>query len=274
MKLGNKQHGQEVLHYLSRMLAQWCNILGDITPNVVTPQAVSALQLRAPAESKTDARAIKDTMNLKSKSYGGQPTFKIFPGVQERDQRQGLVDRLCSCSRILSFHTFFEDTIYVEVCHSSLRTLLPSRQAYSESFELAFSNLYGKTESLFQTSYLHLWLYAMRHFPELSSTAAAQPRKEKGRPKSVNQGPRQGRIRAFAAFASNLGFQVSLADFGDAGEVLPLDIDEATQPPPTTTDLVDVPMKARCNRPLSPSYETDRKYLFMKYISTAVNSGC
>lgn len=36
--------------------------------------------------------------------------------------------------------------------------------------------------------------------------------------------------------------------------------------PALSTDLVDVPLKARCNRPFERSYLSDRKYLLPKYV--------
>jgi len=49
-------------------------------------------------------------------------------------------DRPCLLPRITSFYTFFEDTIYLEIGHKSLRCLLGDRRSYRESFWAALAS--------------------------------------------------------------------------------------------------------------------------------------
>lgn len=148
-----------------------------------------------------------------------------------------------------------------------MRNLIASRSQYAESFQSAFRDLYGGTEDKFQRDYIQLWLYSMRHFPDLSDTAASQPRKESGRPKPKRKAPVQSRVDSFAQFARSLGFSIlKLETDGRCGNVP--DVTPATRKPLLSTDLVELQSKARCNRPFDRSFNTDRKYLFIDTIVT------
>jgi len=52
------------------------------------------------------------------------------------------------------------------------------------------------------------------------------------------------------------------------GEIPP-DIPRALCPPLISTDLVDTPIRARCNRPFERSFYVDRKYLFAEHVFAA-----
>ncbi|KAK0893067.1 hypothetical protein LTR91_025429 [Friedmanniomyces endolithicus] len=54
----------------------------------------------------------------------------------------------------------------------------------------------------------------------------------------------------------------------DIEEILP-DLPIAPNNAPTSTDLLDVPLKARCNRPFEHSFQSNRKHLFTDYIFAA-----
>lgn len=149
-----------------------------------------------------------------------------------------------------------------------MRNLLTSRQSYRESFEKAFRDIFNGAEDSFYQTYIQLWLYAMRHFPELSDIAASQPRKEARLPKPKTGRPMQDRVNAFAMFAEHLGFK-SLkikAQFHRVDHPGDPDVPIATRALSSTTDVSDVLVKARSNRPFKRSFRTDRKYLFLKYI--------
>ena len=76
------------------------------------------------------------------------------------------------------------------------------------------------------------------------------------------------RVDAFAAFARNLGYEVIKGEQGDEIVTNPAesDISVALGRPALSTDLVDVTLKARCNRPFERSYLSNRKYMFLKYM--------
>ncbi|KAK1041582.1 hypothetical protein LTR74_018604, partial [Friedmanniomyces endolithicus] len=114
-----------------------------------------------------------------------------------------------------------------------------------------------------------LWLYAMRHIPELSDLVASSPRKNDGSPGPIRSGISEGRREAFITFATDLGFKCSTRNgHRMPGEILP-DIPCALRPPPISTDLVDTPIRARCNRPFERSFYVDRKHLFADHICAA-----
>lgn len=213
---------------------------------------------------------INDAMKTRQLAVGGERKYRLFPGLTDPIQRENLLERLMSCSRILSFNSFFQDTIYLETCHNSMRKLLPNSKIFFEDFQTAFKDIYcgGDSSSPFSEAYLQLWLYTMRHFPELSDTAANQPRKEVGCRKPARGKFSECRMRAFANFAEGLGFEVfngesQLENPDDLGD---LDLSIASKPPVLSTDLVDVPLKFRCNRPSERSFLANRQYLFPRHI--------
>ena len=76
------------------------------------------------------------------------------------------------------------------------------------------------------------------------------------------------RVNAFVAFARNLGYEVIKGERGDEISTNPLesDISVALERPTLSIDLVNITLKARCNRPFERSYLSNRKYMFLKYI--------
>ena len=189
------------------MYLLWKSILFDLAPSDVTPDTLSTIYLRAPAFSRSDERLPDAALKGVQQLVGNPGQYQVFPRVS-KGQRGALLARLRSCTRILSFHSFFEDTIYLEIPHHSMRCLLPNRQVYCESCESAFSDLYLGPEETFWHSYIQLWLYVMRHFPDLSDLAASRPRKDRGQPKPLSSGPRQKQRRAFTQLAWQLGSSV------------------------------------------------------------------
>ncbi|GAB7336319.1 hypothetical protein MBLNU13_g09059t2 [Cladosporium sp. NU13] len=236
---------RELSVYLSRILHFWNFVMEDFEPSELTPQTVLALHLRAPLFSLADSDDIRNALKL--------------------------------TQVILSFHSFFQDTIYLEACHSAMRNLLPSRQAYHNSFEAAFRDIFTGCDASFYESHLQLWLYSMRHMSELSGNIAAQARKDRSRKPPVKSTVKASRVDAFAAFARNLGYEVIKGEQGDEVVKSPpeSDISIALGRPALSTDLVDVTLKARCNRPFERSYLSDRKYMFPKYVlSKEVQEKC
>ncbi|KAK0866000.1 hypothetical protein LTR87_015180 [Friedmanniomyces endolithicus] len=109
----------------------------------------------------------------------------------------------------------------------------------------------------------------MRHFPELSDLVASYPRKDNGSPRPPKAGYLKSRQRGFNVLASGLGFHCASMDIGsDNEEILP-DLPIAPHNAPTSTDLLDVPLKARCNRPFERSFQSNRKHLFTDCIFAA-----
>ncbi|KAK0302271.1 hypothetical protein LTR82_017932 [Friedmanniomyces endolithicus] len=259
---------REILKYLGSLLRVWTYILDGLPVTCVTPQTVSTLQLRAPSQSHSDERLIVAAMEQTLEDTNGRAHFQLFPGIAPV-HREAVIRRIRTCDRIVSFHTFFEDMVYIEVCHHSMRCLLSSRMAYRRSFESGFREIFYGSEETFRERYLQLWLYAMRHFPELSDLVASSPRKNDGSPRPVRSGLSEGRRGAFITFATDLGFKCSTGKgHRMPREILP-DVPCALRPPLISTDLVDTPIRARCNRPFERSFYVDRKHLFAEHVFAA-----
>lgn len=117
-----------------------------------------------------------------------------FPAVCGPHIRENLWQRIMSVDSIItSLHTFLEDTKYLEPCAKVLKGLLPSK--FKGSIQQAFETLHNgqkllKLQMSENTSrlqdqpsvatnhwkaYRQLWLFAMRHFPEMVGHA---PRKD------------------------------------------------------------------------------------------------
>ncbi len=96
------------------MLQIWLGILKGLPPASVTPQTVTALHLRAPLLSCSDERSIASALRKTRKDTVGKTQYQIFPGIVEASQRDAVMERLRTCNRILSFHSFFEDMVYLD----------------------------------------------------------------------------------------------------------------------------------------------------------------
>ncbi|KAG0129958.1 hypothetical protein HOY82DRAFT_650608 [Tuber indicum] len=163
-------------------------------------RTVEMLQLRAPCSSNTDQNYME--LELESRL--------LFPTINDIRDRQLIRESIGQMRRIPSWFTFFEDLKYLECCSKALRFLIGSQQG---TIYECISQLYLRdglaylpvelpdgtfrecaTESTDgrELGYQQLWLYVMRHFPEM---VVATLRKEQGRAKPEVKEPdsdRQG----------------------------------------------------------------------------------
>lgn len=112
--------------------------------------------------------------------------LEIFPTIQDSYQRNDIWHNILSVDSIIpSIFTFLEDTKYLEVCAKILKRLLPDplRGTLHQRFyqlhngkkvfkaqlaEQRFQdNVENSSEVAHWKAYRQLWLYAMRHFPEM-----------------------------------------------------------------------------------------------------------
>lgn len=117
---------------------------------------------------------------------------KVFPTVPDPATRGEIWGRIMSVRSIIpSLHTFLEDTKYLEPCAKILKQLLPVK--CKGTINQAFERLHNgqrelklqmaEDESYIQyqdaashlKAYRQLWLFAMRHFPQM---IGHQPRKD------------------------------------------------------------------------------------------------
>ena len=178
------------------------------------------MELRAPQSSQLDQYFIEKAFNRR----------EVFPSVVEPGLRADLLNNIRRIPLLIpTLRTFFDHTIYLEPCCHALKLLIgPTekmtiRQSLFASYQRPEHNVVEYEEGCFRSmergspkserlaSYLQLWLFAMRHLPELVSFKCLQalPKKENGetKPSVVQENAAvQGR---FADLAKTLGFSTS-----------------------------------------------------------------
>ena len=146
---------------------------------------VEKLQLRAPVACFADAREVK----------GYILSGEVFPQFGETE-RSGIWNRMSTYDGIIpSIHTFFRDTAYLEACATGVRQLAvisknePTVRAalkhvYNpdmtrgtclvQTSEARFRNHTGPSMDSFELAYRQIWLFAMRHYPEMAKEATSK----------------------------------------------------------------------------------------------------
>ena len=148
------------------------------------------MELRAPAASEYDASFLRTCMD----------TGKIFAQVLDPVLRKTIINNICGIDRLIpSLRTFLEDIERLEPCVKAVRILLDLKdestiyralhaifaRSHSEQQhplrqdgENHFVQIEGDTDH-FEFGYKQLWIYAMRHFPNLvHADAKREPAKE------------------------------------------------------------------------------------------------
>ncbi|KAG0640520.1 hypothetical protein HOY80DRAFT_865849, partial [Tuber brumale] len=182
-------------------------------------RTVGMLQLRAPFASNTDQKYIEGEMESNS----------LYPTITDIQDHQKVREGICQMWRIPSLFTFCEDLKYLECCAKALRSLISSQQGtiYESMCQLyvrgcltdshlpiqlqngTFRECAGNATDGREFGYQQLWLYTMRHFPEM---VAATPQKENGRAKPEVKEPDSRMWHEFARLAQYLGFSSEQID--------------------------------------------------------------
>lgn len=270
--------------------------------------SVALLQSLAPYHSIKDMAVI----------VAGMEERRLFPLITESSARDRICHHISSIKGLIpSLYTLFESLKYLEPCSYALRALLPGkvkgtiRQELFACYrptstvvvqmqEMQYNQVSATTEAGRELAYWQLWLFAMRHFPDLTSTL---PRKDKGRPKPLARPINVLVCRKFAGFAVRLGFvnpitrayqnidaerhltdsidNVSFTTYlndvnhsaamiakGLAGNLAGL----ASSALPRLTGNAHVPIQQRVGRPFESSFEEDRDYLFLPYLACEARS--
>ncbi|KAH2727859.1 hypothetical protein KXV31_004273, partial [Aspergillus fumigatus] len=188
---------EEMVHGLDSLLESWSYyVRGDRAKMLkIDPYTVETLQGLAPSVSVKDAKAVKGLV------LSGE-VFSKFTS----SERKAIWKRLKRRKNIIpSLHTFFQDMWYLEACANCMKRLVNPCQRYP-SVKSAFLGVYkmgpNDGDCLIQTSetdfrhqrgsqsiraelgYRQLWLYAMRHYPQIpreqgSDDLVAKPGHEK-----------------------------------------------------------------------------------------------
>lgn len=181
---------QELAHYINHVRDTWANICDD-DPSIksqLDARTVEKLQGRCLYYSREDCADVEVATSQR----------EIFSSISSQQVRTGILARLRKIRHLIpSIHTFLEDTKYIEPCAQIMRGILP--QSYRGSILEGFMLLHNGQDTLYEQtneidfteqqqtvgmvlwkSYRQLWLFAFRHFPEMTGFP---PRKDVGRPK-------------------------------------------------------------------------------------------
>lgn len=172
---------QELSAYLRRIRHVWSKITNSNSRimNLVDIATVKHLELRAPAASERDASFTRTCME----------TEKIFAQVLDPVLRKTIINNVCAVERVIpSLWSFLEDIKHLEPCAKAVTMLLElhNRSTLYEALRLLFvgsnhgqqllvrqdgENHYvrikAQNKNRFEFSYRQLWVFAMRHFPDL-----------------------------------------------------------------------------------------------------------
>ncbi|KAJ8226356.1 hypothetical protein LV156_008966 [Aspergillus fumigatus] len=214
---------EEIVHYLRVIWTFWAALANhDRTWMArIDTHTVDELQLYAPRASKVDWTTVK------GKILSGE-VFSNF----SRSERASIWENLRSkeaCDGIIpSLHTFFRDISYLELCANAVKRLVvlnkqrPTvRSALVHSFrprhghadylvqtsETTFRRQRGSTTECITSGYRQIWMYAMRHYPDMAKDVQcghpkANPARAKARAKAD-----ESVIHDMAALAQKLGFR-------------------------------------------------------------------
>ncbi|KAE8406776.1 hypothetical protein BDV37DRAFT_269806 [Aspergillus pseudonomiae] len=180
---------------------------------------VDTLQLYAPRASKVDRKTVK------GKILGGE-VFSNF----SRSQRVGIWEKIRTqemCDGIISsLHTFFRDISYLELCANAVKRLvvlnkqqLTVRSALVHSFrsrrsngscliqtsESSFRRQPGSRDGRISSCYRQIWMYAMRHYPDMAKDLQRGPKANPTRAKARATAD-ESLIHGMATLAKQLGF--------------------------------------------------------------------
>ncbi|KAL2829037.1 hypothetical protein BDW59DRAFT_142760 [Aspergillus cavernicola] len=212
---------QEIIHYLTHVKNSWATLVDHDRTQMarIDLHTVDTLQLYAPRASTVDRKTVK------GKILGGE-VFSNF----SRSERAAIWENLRSqedCDGIIpSLHTFFRDISYLELCANAMKRLivlnkqhptvrsalvhsLQSRRADSDCLiqtsETTFRRQLGSSEHI-TSGYCQIWMYAMRHYPEMAKDVQggqkANPTRAKARAKAD-----ESVIHDMATLARKLGFR-------------------------------------------------------------------
>lgn len=156
----------------------------------------------------------------------------IFVTIKDTEIRAEILQNILSQKRLIpSLRTFFEDQKYLEPCSNILKSLLddderrPLWRAFKANYwptssvqvqfsegvsclgSIEYSSVNEKDLGM-KTGYVQLWLFCMRHFPELTTI---KPRIESRRKKKILREYNSARLQQLGALAVKLGFKTPKA---------------------------------------------------------------
>ncbi|KAE8130756.1 hypothetical protein BDV38DRAFT_276525 [Aspergillus pseudotamarii] len=212
---------EELIHYLTHVKNFWATLVNhDRTRmTLIDLHTVDTLQLYAPRASKVDRKTVK------GKILGGE-VFSNF----SRSERAAIWKTIRThemCDGIIpSLHTFFRDISYLELCANAVKRLVvlnkqqPTvRSALVHSFrsrrvsgscliqtsETSFRRQPGSRDERISSGYRQIWMYAMRHYPDMAKDLQRGPKANPTRAKARARAD-ESVIHGMATLAKQLGF--------------------------------------------------------------------
>ena len=182
---------EELAHYLRRIRETWLRICGhdSAVHSQLDAQTVKGLEGRCLYLSTEDTACVETLMAKR----------EIFPFVSSQSLRTRIMAELRAINFIIpSLHTFLEDTKYMEPCAQIMKSILPYkfRGTIQQGFDKSHNGQLSFQEQIDEMSFLNrseasedhsrwkayrqLWLFAFRHFPEMTGFP---PRRDAGRPR-------------------------------------------------------------------------------------------
>ncbi|KAL9078312.1 MAG: hypothetical protein Q9157_002775 [Trypethelium eluteriae] len=299
----------ELLTNLHHIGDTWSLILQDtgLSAAVVDDATVENLELRVPAVSQADLDDIR----------GSFQSQQVFPQVTDDTKRHILLNNVESIFCLIpSLKTFFENLKYLEPCCQILKRLLPMERPRTLRREL-WAHYYRPESALVEyaeydlkthsrstieeerwMAYQQLWLFCLRHFPDMSTVL---PRKEAKKARPCPRATNDVCWQHFGDLTVRLGFRTPealrlqgqdpctllAARFLESAKAGPEKL-QATDiqtvatvvrrlgthrgsvtPPRFTTDESEsglLPIDRRQGRPFEDDYLNDRSSLFLPFL--------
>ncbi|KAF2742028.1 hypothetical protein M011DRAFT_413421, partial [Sporormia fimetaria CBS 119925] len=168
---------EELCYYLEHVYTVWSGLIPRELRRHVDANTVQKLELLAPGISTTDAGTVSQLM---------QKQGALFPAITDVESRDLIAERVLKTRCIIpSLRTFFENQKYLEPCCSILRALVGDElkkkslwNAFSANFfqpdpfmiqysEQSYSALNLPPKIQLELGYIQLWLFCLRHFPQI-----------------------------------------------------------------------------------------------------------
>ena len=204
------------MRYLRHIASSWSTILGDLDGDVLDNETVTLLQCLAPAASMQDLGSMTGTIVSR----------RAFRLVQDPAAREAIRQRLSQIGYLIpSLETLIYNLGWLEPCCAVLRNLvmIPAGKSLRRSLVEAYNRpnpaVVQWAEQDFRhrpipltlndasLDYVQLWLYAMRHFPNMTEFTTKESAGERKEGMKLNARLLQG----LGATAFRLGFRTPRA---------------------------------------------------------------
>ncbi|QKX63195.1 uncharacterized protein TRUGW13939_10364 [Talaromyces rugulosus] len=217
---------EEIVHYLTMHVKKfWVSLVSADAHHPdraammkIDAHTVEKLELMAPGISRQDARTVK----------GWVLSGEVLRAFSETE-RNRMAEKLERFDGIIpSLHTFFKDVTYLEKCAHAVKQLFPLSLNYAtiqkamsyhraptdsegcliQTSESGFERRPGRRADYLEVACRQIWLYAMRHYPQL----AKETENDDLLAKPENEKPDGAVVYEMAILAQKLGFKSTAID--------------------------------------------------------------